>query len=63
MAVFSFLLGSMIGLGCALTGWLAYDMSLLSAFGLYLSVSMLVGVALVLAAVHAHQGTGHEVGA
>lgn len=63
MAVFSFLLGSMIGLVCGLTGWLAYDMSLLAACGLYLSVSILVGMALVIAAVHAHDSTGREVGA
>ncbi|WP_417207757.1 hypothetical protein [Antarctobacter sp.] len=61
MAVFSFLFGSMIGLACALTGWLACDMSLLAAFGLHLSVSMVVGTALVVAAVHADDSTGHEI--
>ena len=63
MAVFSFLLGSMIGLGCALTGWLVYDMSLLTSFGLYLSVSMLVGMAVIISTLHAHDRAQHEVGA
>ncbi|SNS92695.1 hypothetical protein SAMN04488078_104241 [Antarctobacter heliothermus] len=63
MAVFSFLLGSMIGLACALIGWLVYDMSLFAGIGLYLSTSILVGMALVLTTVHAHDNTGHEVGA
>ncbi|WP_323768033.1 hypothetical protein [Antarctobacter sp.] len=61
MAVFSFLLSSVIGLACALTGWLAYDMSLFAAFGLHLSVSLLVGTALVVAVVHAHDSAGREV--
>lgn len=63
MAVFSFLLGSVIGLACALIGWLAYDMSLFAGLGLYLSASILVGMALVLSAVHTHDNAAHEVGA
>ncbi|MBV6638350.1 MULTISPECIES: hypothetical protein [Mameliella] len=43
----------MIGLVCAVVGWLGFDMSVLAAFGLYLSVSLLVGMALILTSLHA----------
>lgn len=53
VANFSFLIGCMIGLVCAVVGWLGFDMSVLAAFGLYLSVSLLVGMALILTSLHA----------
>lgn len=42
----------MIGLVSAVVGWVGFDMSILSAFGLYLSVSLLVGMALILTTLH-----------
>lgn len=60
MAIFSFLIGCVIGLVCALTGWLGFGMSLLAAFGLYLSVSMLVGMALILGMMMTVDPAGHE---
>ncbi|GEM_PF-2797004 len=52
VAIFSFLIGCMIGLVSAVVGWAGFDMSILSAFGLYLSVSLLVGMALILTTLH-----------
>lgn len=49
MAIFSLLVGSMIGIFSALLGWLAFGMTLASALGLYLCVTLLVGFALILA--------------
>ncbi len=57
VAIFYFLIGCMIGLVCAVVGWLGFDMSILAAFGLYLSVSLMVGMTLILSTLHM---LGHE---
>lgn len=63
MAVFSFIFGCMIGLFAALTGWLFHDISVFAAFGLYLSVSMTVGLALAVTAPAGSREPGHQMGA
>ncbi|SMX32041.1 hypothetical protein [Maliponia aquimaris] len=49
MAVFAFLFGSIVGLFCAIFGWVAYDMSFLAGAGLYFTLNFTVGFFLVLA--------------
>lgn len=49
MAVFSFLIGSIVGLMSTILGWTAFDMSFLAGIGLYLTSSVSVGVVLILA--------------
>lgn len=48
MAIFSFLIGSVVGLFCAILGWLAFDMTFLAGIGLYLTLSLTVGFFLIL---------------
>lgn len=63
MAVFSFLVSSLFGMISGLICWAYLGYSALSAFGLYLSLSMVVGMALVLAGMMAVQAAGDKVGA
>jgi hypothetical protein len=48
MAVVAFLFGSVIGAFCGLGGWLVLDLGPLAAFGVYLGLSMTIGLSLVL---------------
>ncbi|MFZ5963323.1 hypothetical protein ACOXXX_10255 [Thalassococcus sp. BH17M4-6] len=40
MAIVGLVIGSVLGLFASVTGWLMWDLSALSAFGLYLSISL-----------------------
>lgn len=59
MAVFAFIIGSVIGLVAGLVGWLALGASLLTAFGLYLGLSLVIGMALILISMTPAQPSGH----
>ncbi len=55
MAVFSFLVSSVFGMVSGLTCWLFFSYTPLAAFGLYLSLSIVVGMALIIAGMLAMQ--------
>ncbi|MFW2543208.1 hypothetical protein ACN2XU_11235 [Primorskyibacter sp. 2E107] len=43
MAVFGFLIGSIFGLVAGVTSWVAFDVSLLGAMGIYLGLGVTLG--------------------
>lgn len=47
MAVFGFLLGSVLGLFGSLFGWLIWDISAMTAAGLYLGSGLVVGTLVI----------------
>ena len=63
MAVFSFLVSSLFGMISCLICWMFFGYSALSAFGLYLSLSIVVGMALIFAGMLAVQAAGARVSA
>ena len=50
MALIGFLGGGVLGFLAGLVGWLGFDLTLISAIGLYLAVSVLIGATGILLA-------------